>query len=58
MWRHRHVAASGEFGSVFASLWSVVIPPSMVLCGLMVGGGRTSGVACAKPCRTERCLSK
>jgi len=58
MMRHRHVASSGEFGSVFVSLWLVVIPPCMVLGVLRAGGRRTRGVACVTPCRTECCWSK
>ena len=51
-------ASSGELGSVFVSLWSVVIPPSVVLGGLMAGCGRTGAVVGDKPCRTERVLSQ
>jgi hypothetical protein len=57
MVRHRHVVSAGELGRVCASLWSVVIPPSMGRCGRRAGGGRTRGVAWATPCRTARCLS-
>ena len=52
------MASSGEFGSVFVSLWLVVIPPCMVLGVLRAGGRRTRGVACVTPCRTECCWSK
>src|SRR5712692_6661584 len=50
--------SSGELGNVLTSLWSVVIPPSVVLCGLMAGGGRTGAVGGDQPCRTERFLSQ
>jgi len=50
--------SSGEFGNVLVSLWSVVIPPSVVLDGLMAGCGRTGAVGGDKPCRTERFLSQ
>jgi hypothetical protein len=50
--------SSGEIGSVLASLWSVVMPSSAVLCCLRSRGGRTGAVAFDKPCRTERFLSK
>jgi hypothetical protein len=49
---------SGEVGNVLVSLWSVVSPPSVVLCGLMAGDGRTGAVGGAKPCCTERFLSQ
>jgi hypothetical protein len=50
-------ASAGKLGSVFASLWSVLIPPSVVLSCLMAGGGRTGAVGGHTPCHTERCLS-
>ena len=51
-------ASAGEIGNVVASLWSVVIPSSAVLCCLRACGGRTGAVAVYKPCRTESFLSK
>src|SRR5437870_2119088 len=51
-------ASSGERGNVLTSLWSVVLLPSVVLCGLMAGGGRTGAVGGDQPCRTERVLSQ
>jgi len=51
-------ASSGEFGNVLTSLWSVVIPPSVVLDGLTAGCGRTGAVGGDTPCRTERFLSQ
>ena len=30
-------ASSGEFGNALTPLWSVVLSPSVVLCGLMAG---------------------
>ena len=51
-------ASSGELGNGLVSLWSVVNPSSVVLCGLMAGCGRTGAVGGDKPCRTERFLSQ
>ena len=50
--------SSGERGNVLVSLWSVVLPPSVVLGGLLAGCGRTGAVVGDKPCRTERFLSQ
>jgi len=51
-------ASAGEIGNVLASLWSVLILSSAVLCCLRACGGRKGAVAADKPCRTESFLSK
>jgi len=51
-------ASVEERGNVLASLWSVLIPSSAVLCGLRAWGGRTGAVAVDKPGRTEGFRSK